>query len=67
MNRKKEMEWKPEKSKVFLFYVSVLMYMMSRKGKCVNAGEKEGSPLVSAKTWRMSAGMGYRTVWMGWP
>lgn len=53
MNRKKEMEWKLGKSKVFLFYVFVLMYMISRKGKCGNAEEKEGSPLVSAKTWRM--------------
>ena len=41
MNRKTEMEGKLEKSKVFLFYVSALMYMMSRKGKFVNAGEKE--------------------------
>ena len=53
MNRKKEIEWKLEKSKVFLLYVFVLMYMISRKGKWVNTGEKEGSPLVSAKTWRM--------------
>ena len=46
MNRKKEIEWKLEKSKVFLFYVFVLMYMISRKGKWVNTGEKEGSLVV---------------------
>lgn len=39
------MEWWLEKSKAFLFYIFVLMYMISRKGKCDNAGQKKGSPL----------------------